>query len=41
MSEAISVLEMVHTRLAEHEGAIYLDLGNERREVVKITSQGW
>jgi hypothetical protein len=31
----------VHTRLATHDGAIYLDLCNERWETVKITAGGW
>ena len=31
----------VHTRLAEYEGDIYLDLGNEPWEVVRITAHGW
>ena len=31
----------VYLRLAEHEGAIYWDLGTDRWEVVKITPQGW
>ena len=31
----------VHTRLATHEGAIYLDLCNERWEAVEITTEGW
>jgi hypothetical protein len=31
----------VHVRLAEHEGTIYLDLADEARHVVKITSAGW
>jgi hemin uptake protein HemP len=51
LKEAINTLEghalfrgpekQVHTRLAEHDGAIYLDLGNESWEVVRITSEGW
>lgn len=28
-------------RLAWHEGIIYLDLGNEQREVVRISAEGW
>ena len=32
---------LVYTRLAEHEGAIYLDLVNEQWEVVEITPTGW
>jgi hypothetical protein len=31
----------VYTRLAEHDGAIYLDLANDGWEVVKITPAGW
>jgi hypothetical protein len=31
----------VFTRLAEHEGHIYLDLTNEHWEAVKITATGW
>ena len=31
----------VHTRLAEHEGAIYLDLTNKSWEAVKISDTGW
>jgi len=31
----------VHVRLAEHNGAIYLDLCNEAWEVVKATARGW
>ncbi len=31
----------VHVRLAEAAGAIFLDLGNERYEVVEITADGW
>ena len=30
-----------HVRLAEYNGAIYLDLGNDRHEVVEITRNGW
>lgn len=51
MKEAIAVLEAkakfvgptmpVFTRLADYEGDIYLDLANEDRTVVKITSDGW
>jgi putative DNA primase/helicase len=33
--------EQVHTRLAEHDGAVYLDLGNDAWEVVRITTEGW
>ena len=31
----------VYTRLAQHDGAIYLDLGNEDWCAVKITADGW
>jgi hypothetical protein len=31
----------VYTRLAEHEGTIYLDLGDEDWHVVRITPLGW
>lgn len=31
----------VHVRLAEHDGAIYLDLANKAWEAVKITPDGW
>jgi hypothetical protein len=31
----------VHTRLAEHDGAIFLDLCDEYWHVVEITSTGW
>jgi hypothetical protein len=31
----------VSTRLAEHQGAIYLDLGNEHWQAVEITPHGW
>lgn len=31
----------VHLRVAEHEDALYLDLGNDIWEVVKITKDGW
>jgi len=33
--------EQVHTRLAEHDGAVYLDLGSDSWEVVRITADGW
>jgi putative DNA primase/helicase len=33
--------EQVHTRVAQHDGAVYLDLGNDSWEVVKITAEGW
>jgi hypothetical protein len=51
VSSALQVLEAqaqfdgperpVWVRVAEHEGAIYLDLGNEAWEAVKITATGW
>jgi hypothetical protein len=31
----------VYTRLAEHDGNVYLDLANEGWEAVEITSRGW
>jgi hypothetical protein len=31
----------VYVRLAEHAGAIYLDLANERWQAIKITEGGW
>jgi len=31
----------VYTRLAEHHGAIYLDLGNAAWQAVEITASGW
>jgi hypothetical protein len=31
----------VFTRLAAHNGAIYLDLANERWEAVEVTASGW
>jgi 5S rRNA maturation endonuclease (ribonuclease M5) len=33
--------QRVWVRLAESEGAIYLDLGNEQWEAVKVTNAGW
>jgi hypothetical protein len=33
--------EEVHTRVAQHDGAVYLDLGSESWEVVRITADGW
>jgi hypothetical protein len=45
MLEAIAFHEgpdlPVFVRLGEHEGAIYLDLANDRWQVVKITREGW
>lgn len=34
-------LRGVHLRVAEHGEAIYVDLGNDRWEAVKITCDGW
>lgn len=34
-------LRKINTRIAGHDGAIYLDLGNEIWESIKITAQGW
>jgi hypothetical protein len=31
----------VHTRIAEHEGCIYLDLTNDKWECIEISSEGW
>ncbi|HAI20291.1 MAG TPA: hypothetical protein DCM14_00045, partial [Clostridiales bacterium UBA8153] len=31
----------VHTRLAERDGAIYLDLGNAAWQAVEVTASGW
>jgi hypothetical protein len=31
----------IHTRIAEHDGEIYLDLANDNWEVVRITSESW
>ena len=49
--EALSVLvataryktppRAVHVRLAEHEGALYLDLGGPERDVVRIDGAEW
>lgn len=50
LEDALSVLEAkalrgpeipVYGRLAQLDGCIYLDLSNERWEVVKISPQGW
>jgi hypothetical protein len=52
MQEALGIIEgnayygaaprqRVYTRLAEHDGAIYLDLANAAWEVVKVTGVGW
>ncbi len=48
---ALSVLEAravydgpelsVHVRVAEHDGAVYLDLAGERGEAVRVTAAGW
>lgn len=34
-------LRSIFTRIAEHEGSIYVDLANDKWEVVKINHQGW
>lgn len=51
LQDALGVLEAkalfdgeerpVHVRVAEHEGAIYIDLANDRWEAVQITEEGW
>ena len=51
LQDALGVLEgeaifsgpehRVHTRVAEHNGIIYLDLANQTWEVVEITPAGW
>lgn len=51
MQDAVNLLEgkarfagaevPVFTRVAEHEGTIYLDLGNQGWEAVEITPNGW
>jgi hypothetical protein len=51
VSDALSVLEAkalfegekieVHVRVAEHDGAIWLDLANEKWQAVCITKDGW
>jgi hypothetical protein len=51
IDEAITVLaghaihkgeeRAVHVRVAEHDGSIYLDLGDESGEAVHVTSRGW
>ena len=33
--------KQIYVRLAGHDGAIYLDLGNDSWEVVRITGEGW
>jgi hypothetical protein len=33
--------EVIHTRLAEKDGDIYVDLANDEWEVVEVTAQGW
>jgi hypothetical protein len=35
------VVHTVYTRVGEHDGTIYIDLVNDRREVVSITAEGW
>ncbi len=32
--------EVIHTRLAEKDGNIYVDLANDEWEVVEVTAQG-
>src|SRR5207249_4606825 len=51
MQDALGVLEgkaffagerhEVHTRVAEHEGAVYHDLANDLWQAVEITAGGW
>jgi hypothetical protein len=51
MQDALALLEArahfdgpereVYVRVAEHDGAIYVDLANERWEAAEITSTGW
>lgn len=51
MKDALAVLEAkakfagethkVFTRAGEHNGAVYLDLANEERQVVEVTPAGW
>lgn len=51
MTDALGVIEgkavfegeqhTVHVRLAEHDGAVYLDLGDPDWTVVQITAAGW
>jgi len=51
LQDALGVLEAkalfdgeeheVHVRVAEHQGAIYVDLANNDWEAVKITDEGW
>jgi len=31
----------IHLRVASHDGKIYLDLANDKWEVVEITAEGW
>lgn len=31
----------VHLRLAENEGKIYIDLGDEQRRCVEVSADGW
>ncbi len=33
--------ETVYVRLADHDGEIFLDLGNDDWEAVKVTGEGW
>ena len=51
MQDALGVLEgkalfggpegTVHVRVAEHDGAVYIDLANDRWEAVRVDSYGW
>jgi energy-coupling factor transporter ATP-binding protein EcfA2 len=51
MAEALATITMfavcegpevaVHTRMAEHSGAIYIDLGDKGWRAVKVTAAGW
>lgn len=36
-----SATREVHVRIAEHAGAIYLDIGNDAWEAIEITKGGW
>jgi len=36
-----SPLESVHLRVAEHDGAIYYDLADRDRRIVRVTVSGW
>ena len=51
LQDALGVLEAraqydgpeveVHVRVAEHDGAIYIDLADEEWRAVEITAEGW